>query len=204
LAAGGPVNSQSTAWAVQGLIAAGVDPGGVRRHGRSGLDFLAAQRSGDGHYRYSSSSDQTPVWVTGQALVASEQESFPIPAVARASSTAAGSAGEAGSARGSGASKGRDGAAGNGGGRPIDTGRFGKEQGRPQRDAGSGGSNGTAAKQQTSGAQAPEGNPRPAGAADEGSDGDSSPLVPIGIGLAAAIVVLGGGWLASRRLTARE
>jgi nitroreductase len=28
--------------------------------------------------------------------------------------------------------------------------------------------------------------------------------VPVGIGLAAAIVVLGGGWFASRRLTAKS
>ena len=65
---GGPVNAQSTAWAVQGLVAAGVSPRSVRRGGRSPLDYLASVQAGDGHYRYSRSSDQTPVWVTGQAL----------------------------------------------------------------------------------------------------------------------------------------
>ncbi len=83
----GPSNSQSTAWAVQGLIAAGRSPASVTTQGRSGLDYLAAQRSSDGHYRYSSSSDQTPVWVTGQALLAAEQKALPLATVARSRPT---------------------------------------------------------------------------------------------------------------------
>jgi len=83
LAAQGPGNSQSTAWAVQGLIAAGVDPMGVKSGGRSGLDFLEHAQQGDGHYRYSKSSDQTPVWVTGQALLAVEREPFPVAPVSQ-------------------------------------------------------------------------------------------------------------------------
>ena len=66
--AGGVVNAQSTAYAVQGLVAAGVSPSSVREGGRSPLDYLASVQARDGHYRYSASSDQTPVWVTGQAL----------------------------------------------------------------------------------------------------------------------------------------
>jgi energy-coupling factor transport system substrate-specific component len=73
------VNSQSTAWAVQGILTAGGDPDSFRRGGASALDYLAARQQGDGHYRYSKSSDQTPVWVTGQALVASARKSLPIP-----------------------------------------------------------------------------------------------------------------------------
>ncbi len=84
LAAGGPTNSQSTAWAIQGLVAAGVDPAAVRAHGRTPLDYLADQQAADGHYRYSSSSDQTPVWVTGQALLAVNRKAFPLAAVPRA------------------------------------------------------------------------------------------------------------------------
>jgi len=84
LAAGGPTNSQSTAWAVQGLIAAGTNPAAVRTNGRNAFDYLAKRQAGDGHYRYSSSSDQTPVWVTGQALVAVNREAFPLAAVPRA------------------------------------------------------------------------------------------------------------------------
>ncbi len=53
LAGSGPSNSQSTAWAVQGLIAAGENPMATRAGGHSGLDYLAARRAGNGHYRYS-------------------------------------------------------------------------------------------------------------------------------------------------------
>jgi energy-coupling factor transport system substrate-specific component len=83
LAYGGPVNAQSTAWAVQGLIAAGVSPSKVRSGGRSPLDYLSSRRAADGHYRYSASSDQTPVWVTGQVLAAISGEAFPIDPVSR-------------------------------------------------------------------------------------------------------------------------
>jgi Prenyltransferase and squalene oxidase repeat/Squalene-hopene cyclase C-terminal domain len=75
--AAGAVNSQSTAWAVQGMLAVGAEPG-------SALDYLAARQAADGHYRYSASSDQTPVWVTGQVLAAVAGESFPIPVPPRA------------------------------------------------------------------------------------------------------------------------
>jgi energy-coupling factor transport system substrate-specific component len=81
----GPVNSQSTAWAVQGMLAVGTDPGSVRGGGKSALDYLASRQDADGHYRYSSSRDQTPVWVTGQVLSAIAGESFPVSPVARES-----------------------------------------------------------------------------------------------------------------------
>lgn len=86
---GSAANAQSTAWAVQGLIAAGGTPGKSRRGGVSPLDYLAARQSRDGHYRYSAASDQTPVWVTGQVLAAVAGEAFPIAAVGnpRASSS---------------------------------------------------------------------------------------------------------------------
>jgi energy-coupling factor transport system substrate-specific component len=83
LGGSGAVNSQSTAWAVQGMLALGKDPASVREGGKSPLDYLAAQQDADGHYRYSSSSDQTPVWVTGQVLTAVAGKFFPVPAVAR-------------------------------------------------------------------------------------------------------------------------
>jgi Prenyltransferase and squalene oxidase repeat len=84
LGGSGVVNSQSTAWAVQGMIALGKDPASVRESGKSPLDYLAARQEADGHYRYSASSDQTPVWVTGQVLTAVAGDAFPVPAVARA------------------------------------------------------------------------------------------------------------------------
>jgi Prenyltransferase and squalene oxidase repeat len=89
---GGPVNAQSTAWAVQGLVAAGISPSTLRRKGRSALDYLAAVQAPDGHYRYASSSDQTPVWVTGQALMAANGAAFPLDPVPREVSLPAGGA----------------------------------------------------------------------------------------------------------------
>jgi energy-coupling factor transport system substrate-specific component len=80
----GVTNTQSTAWAAQGLVAAGVPPASVRRGGKSPLDYLRARQAGDGHYRYSSSSDQTPIWVTAQALLAVKRKAFPLAAVPRA------------------------------------------------------------------------------------------------------------------------
>jgi energy-coupling factor transport system substrate-specific component len=91
LAFGGPVNTQSTAWAVQGLLAARVGPASLRKDGTP-LSYLAARRASDGHYRYSASSDQTPVWVTGQALTAVSSRPFPIAAVPRAAQPTAGPA----------------------------------------------------------------------------------------------------------------
>ena len=79
LATNGVVNAQSTAWAVQGLVAAGGGGGALR----DALDHLARLRAGDGHYRYSRASDQTPVWVTAQALLAVERRPFPLEPVAR-------------------------------------------------------------------------------------------------------------------------
>jgi energy-coupling factor transport system substrate-specific component len=131
ISGGGASNSQSTAWAVQGLVAAGIDPARLVSRGRSPVDFLAARQSGDGHYRYSASSDQTPVWVTSQALLAVERRAFPLSAVPRASAPGGlaappaqpgGSAGEHGAGRpagkpGAGASdQGREGGGAHGAG----------------------------------------------------------------------------------------
>jgi energy-coupling factor transport system substrate-specific component len=99
--AGGPVNAQSTAWAVQGLAAAGLSPASVRSGGRSALDYLASDQARDGHYRYSSATDQTPVWVTGQALLAVNGRPFPLAPVPRAVSDAAGVTGSSTAKRGS-------------------------------------------------------------------------------------------------------
>ena len=86
--AGGIVNAQSTAYAAQGLIAAGVSAASVRAGGRSSLDYLASVQARDGHYRYSASSDQTPVWVTGQALLAATGAAFPVNPVPRTTAPA--------------------------------------------------------------------------------------------------------------------
>jgi energy-coupling factor transport system substrate-specific component len=78
LGGSGGVNAQSTAWAVQGMIAVGADPATVAQGSDSGLDYLAGLQQPDGHYHYSASSDQTPVWVTAQALTAVAGKALPI------------------------------------------------------------------------------------------------------------------------------
>ena len=76
---GGLSNAQSTSFAVQGLIASGFPLTSLRR---SPIGYLNSLIAPDGHVRYSSSSDQTPVWVTGQALMALAQKPLPLAAVA--------------------------------------------------------------------------------------------------------------------------
>jgi hypothetical protein len=83
LGGNGEVNSQSTAWAIQGIIHAGQDPSSFRRGGVSAPEYLAARQASDGHYRYSKSSDQTPTWVTGEVLVAAAGKYYPVPQVPR-------------------------------------------------------------------------------------------------------------------------
>ncbi len=79
LSPGGLSNAQSTAWAVQGLVAAGRDPSGARRGGsRSPLGYLQSLGGSDGAVRYSRISSQTPVWVTAQALTALARRPFPV------------------------------------------------------------------------------------------------------------------------------
>ncbi len=82
--AGGESNAQSTAWAVQGLIAAGRSPSSFRRSGgRDPLAYLRSLQQDDGSVRYSRTSTQTPVWVTAQALTALAGKPFPLARVKR-------------------------------------------------------------------------------------------------------------------------
>ena len=75
----GASNAQSTAWAVQGLIAAGRNPSRVRRDGsRSPLGYLRSLVARSGAIRYSRTSAQTPVWVTAQALMALAGKTLPL------------------------------------------------------------------------------------------------------------------------------
>ena len=76
---GGGSNGQSTAWAIQGLVAAGVDPEGVRRHGaRSPVAYLRSLIGPRGRVAYARGNPQTPVWVTGEALMALEGKPLPL------------------------------------------------------------------------------------------------------------------------------
>ena len=72
-------NAQSTAYAVQGLVATDAGAGAVRR----ALGYLRRLARPDGSVAYSSTSSQTPVWVTAQALMALERAPLPIAAVPR-------------------------------------------------------------------------------------------------------------------------
>jgi energy-coupling factor transport system substrate-specific component len=71
-------NAQSTAWAVQGLIAAGVDPSSVHRGRHTTLRYLRSLVGRDGAVRYARGQLQTPVWVTGEALMALAGQPLPI------------------------------------------------------------------------------------------------------------------------------
>jgi hypothetical protein len=76
-------NAQSTAWAIQGLEAAGVSPASLRRGGGpSPLAYLNSLVGPNGAVRYSRGVTQTPVWVTGEALMAMVGKPLPIAAPA--------------------------------------------------------------------------------------------------------------------------
>jgi len=83
----GGANAQSTAWAVQGMIAVGANPAKISSGGDSAREYLVARQQRDGHYAYSASSDQTPVWVTAQVLAAVAGQAFPISSVPRRTKT---------------------------------------------------------------------------------------------------------------------
>jgi hypothetical protein len=87
---GGSSNTQSTAYAVQGLVAVG---GGNDVVGRA-LGYIKRRQRRNGSIAYSSSSMQTPVWVTAQALAALRRKPYPLATAPRprrrpSSSTAA-------------------------------------------------------------------------------------------------------------------
>ncbi len=74
-------DGQSTAWAIQALLAARRDPAKLRAGGgRTPLQYLGGLIAPDGSVRYSRTSTQTPVWVTAQALTALAGKPFPIAA----------------------------------------------------------------------------------------------------------------------------
>jgi energy-coupling factor transport system substrate-specific component len=134
---GGASNAQSTAWAIQGLIASGHDPARLHRHGaHSPLSYLHSLIAPDGSVRYSRTSSQDPVWVTGQAALALARAPFPLRRVARRAG-----ARTAASATGAGRSSSAAGGGAAGGGRhatPAD-GRAARSKGAGGRDARAGG-----------------------------------------------------------------
>jgi Prenyltransferase and squalene oxidase repeat len=188
---GGGTNTQSTAWAVQGLAAAGTDPGSVSSGGRSPFSYLAARQAADGHYRYSAGSDQTPIWVTSQALMAVEREAFPVGVVPRT--------GEPGGLPlpvpiAGGADGGGDKAAGGSAeaGEPGHGRRGAAKRDEGAREKAEPGAGGAAAKKAE--LAAATGDPAPA---QSGARGDPTPYVVGGLG--ALALGLGAGFLWYRR-----
>lgn len=81
---GGVSNAQSTAWAIQGFVAAGVRPESVRRGGsRSVVAYLESLVGPGGVVQFSRSSRQTPVWVTAYGALALAQQPLPLRPVRR-------------------------------------------------------------------------------------------------------------------------
>jgi type II secretory pathway pseudopilin PulG len=182
LAESGPTNSQSTAWAIQGLLASGRDPASVTEAGDSAFDYLSARQAGDGHYRYSAASDQTPVWVTAQVLVAVSRETFPIEPVPRAPSPDGGGGG------------GGEAAAGAGGGNKATDRKSGDVNGA---GAVAGPSSGVGAARDSS-APPERAGPPAFEQTSAGSDGPTTPQIVLG-GLGLLVVVLVGGFFLYRR-----
>jgi energy-coupling factor transport system substrate-specific component len=203
LTAGATTNSQSTAWAVQGLLAAGGSSGAAG----AGIDYLAGRQAGDGHYTYSRSSDQTPVWVTAQALAATGQEPFPIATVPRDPHPSGGGSGSGSAGGGSGPGPATRGGGATGGAGPGAFGRGkggadkggGKTAGKGKREPkakGSGGAGATGyapveALDLAASDEAPT---------DDASVDDSTPSTTLLVGgLIALAAALTGGWFLYRR-----
>jgi energy-coupling factor transport system substrate-specific component len=76
---GGSSNAQSTAWAIQGLVAARVPLGSVRRDGApTPLAYVRSLIGANGAVRYSRTSTQSPVWVTSYAVLALSKRPLPV------------------------------------------------------------------------------------------------------------------------------
>ena len=182
-------NSQSTSYAVQGLLAAGA---GGATLSRARAYLVRLQRS-DGSVAYSSSSAQTPVWVTAQALMALNGKPLPIatqPRSKRARGKAA-SDGAGGGAAAPGGGKG-DSKNGKGGGSAA-----GGGAGTAAGEAAAAGAVGGATAPTEPGATDPESTSALAGAAPESGAAKPKP-VPVWAGLLAAAGLLALLWVINR------
>jgi prenyltransferase beta subunit len=199
-ASGGAINSQSTGWAVQAMVAVGADPTRIPVSGDTALDYLAARQGDNGHYRYSESSNQTPVWVTSEAMVGAARKSLPIEPPPRQkepskkSDEKKSSAGTGGSTavpglklpQGSSVAPGKGGSDGSGGtapGVPL-------PKGIPTAPGAGAGS--PAGKAETRGSAAAFTEPA-------SGNGGPSPWIAIGIGLGCTAIAIGAPWLLGRR-----
>lgn len=201
LGGSGGVNSQSTAWAVQGMAAVGANPAAAPSGGSSALDYLAARQADDGHYSYSSTSDQTPVWVTSQVLVAVAGKSLPIEAPPREPSPTTVSPSKAAPAPAPGGTS----PAPSIESAPLPSPSTGASPGVPTAPPASGGTPSGPPTLEGSPAEGSEpesaaGAPAPAESEPVSASGSSpSPWAPIGIGVAATALAIGLPWWLGRR-----
>ncbi|MFL5974625.1 MAG: hypothetical protein ACJ76G_05725, partial [Solirubrobacterales bacterium] len=72
LTRGAAPNAQSTAYAVQGLVAVGGHESAVKK----GQAYIRSLTEPNGLVRYSRTGRQTPVWVSAQALMALNRKTF--------------------------------------------------------------------------------------------------------------------------------
>jgi energy-coupling factor transport system substrate-specific component len=75
-------NAQATAWASQGLLAAGKDPAAFGA-GTSSFTYLRSLQAGDGHFLQAPGQEASPVWVTADAIVPLAGAHLPISAPPR-------------------------------------------------------------------------------------------------------------------------
>jgi energy-coupling factor transport system substrate-specific component len=77
-----PANAQATAWASQGLLAAGKDPGSFG-DGKSSFAYMRELQAADGHFLQTHDVEGSPVWVTADVLVPLSGSHLPIAAPPR-------------------------------------------------------------------------------------------------------------------------
>ena len=75
-------NAQATAWASQGLLAAGKNPAGFG-DGKSSLAFMRQLQTSEGYFMQAANLESSPVWVTADVLVPLAGRHLPIAAPPR-------------------------------------------------------------------------------------------------------------------------
>ncbi len=76
-------NVASTAWAVQGIWSAGLNPEDWLKGGHEPLDYMASLQQADGHIRWKARQDQFGVWMTAYVAPAFAGQAWPIPRAPR-------------------------------------------------------------------------------------------------------------------------
>jgi prenyltransferase/squalene oxidase-like repeat protein len=76
-------NAQATAWASQGLLAAGKNPAGFG-DGKSSFTYLRDLQTSDGYFLQAAGQEASPVWVTADVLVPLSGHFLPVAAPPRA------------------------------------------------------------------------------------------------------------------------